>query len=49
MLAIVAVVLAAVVALVILTMAAHILFSPLLLLVVGIVLWLKFRPGSRRQ
>lgn len=45
MLAIIALVLIAVVALTILSIAAHILFSPLLLLVViGILAWVMFRP-----
>jgi len=49
MLAIIAFVLIAIVAVSVLSFAAHILFSPLLLLVVlGIVAWVKFRPRSSR-
>jgi len=50
MLAIIAVVLIAIVALTVLGIAAHILFSPWLLLVaIGILVWIKFRPGRSRQ
>lgn len=42
--AIIALVLIALVALAIASFAVHILFSPLLLLVIGILIWLKFRP-----
>jgi hypothetical protein len=50
MLAIIALVLIALVALAILGFAAHILFSPwLLLAVVGIVLWAKFGPRRSRR
>jgi hypothetical protein len=49
MLAIIALILA-IVALAILGFAAHILFSPwLLLVVVGILLWIKFGPRRSRQ
>jgi len=44
MLAVVAVVVAALVALAILTATAHLLFSPWLLVIVGIVAWVRFRP-----
>jgi threonine/homoserine/homoserine lactone efflux protein len=44
MLAIIALVLIAVVAVIILTAAVHILFSPLLLIAVAILVWLRFRP-----
>ena len=48
--AIIALILIAIVAVVILGFAAHILFSPwLLLVVVGILLWLKFGPRRSRQ
>jgi hypothetical protein len=48
--AIIPLILIAVVALVILGFAAHILFSPWLLLVIaGILLWIKFRPRRSRQ
>jgi hypothetical protein len=50
MLAIIAVVLIAIVALTVLGIAAHILFSPWLLLVaLGVLVWIKFRPGRSRQ
>ena len=47
MLAIIALVLIAVVAIIILTAAVHILFSPLLLIAIAVLVWLRFRP--RRQ
>jgi hypothetical protein len=47
MLAIIALVLIAVVAVIILTAAVHILFSPLLLIAIAVLVWLRFRP--RRQ
>ena len=50
MLAIIALVLAAIVALAVLSFAVHVLFSPWLLLVaVGILAWVKFRPRRSRQ
>jgi hypothetical protein len=50
MLAIIALILIAIVALVILGFAAHILFSPWLLLVAaGILLWVKFGPRRSRR
>ena len=50
MLAIIALILIAIVALAIVGFAAHILFSPwLLLVVVGILLWVKFGPRRSRQ
>ena len=50
MLAIIAVALVAIVALIMLTIAVHILFSPLLLLVaVGLIAWITFRRHSHRQ
>ena len=50
MLAIIAVILIATVALAIVGFAAHILFSPWLLLVAaGILLWIKFGPRRSRQ
>ena len=42
--AIIALALVAIVAVVVLSIAVHILFSPWLLVVVGILLWIKFRP-----
>lgn len=45
MLGIIALVLIAIVALTVLSLTAHILFSPWLLLVaIGILVWIKFRP-----
>jgi NhaP-type Na+/H+ or K+/H+ antiporter len=50
MLAIIALVLIAIVALTVLGFAVHVLFSPwLLLAVIGILAWVKFRPGRSRQ
>jgi hypothetical protein len=49
MLAIVALVLIAIVALTVLSFTAHLLFSPLVLVVIGILLWLRFRPRRSRQ
>jgi hypothetical protein len=49
-LAIIALVLIAIVALTVLTFAAHVLFSPWLLLVaVGVLAWIKFRPRRSHQ
>lgn len=47
--AIIALVLIAVVALTILSFATHLLFSPLILVVIGVLLWLKFRPRRSHQ
>jgi hypothetical protein len=50
MFAIVAVVLLAVLALIVLGAAVHLLFTPWLLLVaVGVVAWIKLRPGRSRS
>jgi len=49
MLAIIAVVLIAIVALTVLGLAVHVLLSPWLLLVIGILAWIKFRPRRSRQ
>ena len=50
MLAIIALVVAAIVALTVLGFALHILFSPWLLLVaVGVLAWIKFRPSRSCQ
>ena len=50
MLAIIALVVAAIVALTVLGIALHILFSPCgLLVIIAIVAWIKFRPGRSRQ
>jgi hypothetical protein len=43
-------VLMAIVALIVLSFAVHVLFSPWLLLVaIGILVWIKFRPRRSRQ
>ncbi|MGH3283552.1 MAG: hypothetical protein ACRDPD_02510 [Streptosporangiaceae bacterium] len=47
--AIIALALAAIVAVVVLSIAVHILFSPWLLVAVAIVAWIKFRPRHSRQ
>jgi hypothetical protein len=50
MFAIIAVIIIAIVTLTVLSFAVHILFSPWLLLVaVGILAWVKFRPRHSRQ
>jgi hypothetical protein len=50
MLAIIALVVIAIVALSVLSLAVHLLFSPWLLLVaIGILAWIKFRPRHSRQ
>jgi hypothetical protein len=50
MLALIALVLIALAAVAVLGFAVHVLFSPLLLLVaVGIVVWIKFRPRRSHQ
>ena len=41
---IIALVLIAIVALIVLSFTMHLLFSPWLLVAVGILLWIKFRP-----
>jgi hypothetical protein len=46
---IIAVVLIALVALTVLGFALHILFSPWLLVIIGILLWIKFRPRRSHQ
>ena len=47
---IIALVLIAIVALTVLSFALHVLFSPLLLLaVIGILAWVKFRPRRSHQ
>jgi len=47
---IIALVLIAIIALAILSFAAHILFSPwLLVVVIGIVAWIRFRPRRSRR
>jgi hypothetical protein len=48
--AILAIVLIAIVALTVLSFAVHILFSPWLLLVaIGVLAWIKFRPRRSQQ
>jgi threonine/homoserine/homoserine lactone efflux protein len=49
MLGIIALVLIAIVAFTILSLTVHILFSPLVLVAIGILLWIKFRPRRSRQ
>jgi hypothetical protein len=50
MLAIIVLILLAIVALTVLSFAAHVLFSPWLLLVaIGILVWVKFRPQHSRR
>jgi hypothetical protein len=50
MLAIIALVLIAVAALAVLGLAVHVLFSPWLLLVaIGVLAWVRFRPRRSRQ
>jgi hypothetical protein len=50
MLVLIALVLIALVALAVLSFAVHVLFSPWLLLVaIGIVAWIKFRPRHSHQ
>ena len=47
--AIIAAVLLALVALTVLSFAVHILFSPWLLVAIGILVWIKFRPRRSHQ
>ncbi len=47
--AILALVLIAIVALTVASFTAHILFSPWLLVAIGILLWIKFRPRRSHQ
>jgi hypothetical protein len=50
MFAIIAIVIAVIVGFTILGVAAHLLFSPFLLLVaIGLLIWAKFRPGRTRR
>jgi hypothetical protein len=46
---ILALVLLAIVALTIVSFAMHLLFSPWLLVAIGVLLWIKFRPRRIRQ
>ena len=47
--AIIALVLIAIVALTVLTFTVHILFSPWLLVAIGLLAWIKFRPRRSQQ
>ena len=47
--AILALVLIAIVALTVISFTAHFLFSPWLLVAIGILLWIKFRPRRSHQ
>jgi threonine/homoserine/homoserine lactone efflux protein len=49
MLAIIALILLAVVALTILGLTAHLLFSPLVLVIIGVLVWIKLRPRRSHQ
>jgi uncharacterized protein involved in cysteine biosynthesis len=46
---IIAFVLLAIVAVTVLSIAVHILFSPLVLVAIGILVWMKFRPRRSHQ
>jgi len=46
---IIALALIAIVALTVLSFTAHLLFSPWLLVVIGILAWIKFRPRRSHQ
>ncbi len=46
---IIAFVLLAIVALTVLSIAVHILFSPLVLVAIGILVWMKLRPRRSHQ
>ena len=47
--AIIALILIAIVAVTVLSIAAHILFSPLVLVAIGILIWMKVRPRRSHQ
>ena len=49
MLGIIALVVIAIVALAVLSFTVHLLFSPLVLVAIAIVAWLKFRPRRSHQ
>jgi hypothetical protein len=49
MFAIIALALLAIVAVFVLTFALHLLFSPLVLLAIAVVAWIKFRPHRSHQ
>jgi hypothetical protein len=46
---IIVLVLIAIAALIVVSFALHILFSPWILLAIGLLVWLKFRPRRSRQ
>jgi len=47
--AIIALVLIAIVALTVLSLTLHVLFSPWLLVAIGILVWIRFRPRRSHQ
>jgi hypothetical protein len=47
--AIIALVVLAIVALTVLSVAVHVLLSPWLLVAIGVLAWIKFRPRRSRQ
>ena len=49
MFGIIALILIAIVAVAVLSFAAHLLFSPLVLVALGILVWLKLRPRRSHQ
>ena len=49
MLAFIALILIAIVAVSVLSFALHLLFSPLLLVAIGILAWIKFRPRRSQE
>ena len=49
MFAIIALIVAAIVALTVLSFAVHFLFSPWLLVAIGVLAWIKFRPRRSHQ
>ena len=49
MFGIIALILIAIVAVAVLSFAAHILFSPLVLVALGILVWLKLRPSRSHR
>ena len=49
MLAFIALAVAVIVAIAVLSFAVHLLFSPLLLVAVAVLAWIKFRPRRSRQ
>lgn len=49
MFAIIAVALLAIVALIVLSVTVHLLFSPWLLVIIAVLAWIKFRPRRSHQ